>query len=292
MLYVWLVTARSITAVAPALTDDGLFVSQAEAILGGRWLGPSSDLTLVKGPGYPLWLALVHVSGAPLILAQACLYVATCALLVLATRPIVSRTWARWVLFTCVLFNPATWAGNATTRVVREGIYPSLTVLVLALAAGLALRLRDDARSWTAWAVSLGIAGSAFIMTREEGAWLLPSIALLVAFAVRWHWRRAIAAVLLTTAVGLVPTLTVAAINRNRYGVFTTCETTSSYFQRAYGALARVKAERWNPYVPVPRDVRLKVAAVSPAFRVVAGSIRARRPGLDRPGLRERRGVR
>ena len=58
--------------------------------------------------------------------------------------------------------------------------------------------------------------------------------------------------------------------------MFTTCEVTSDYFQDAYGALTRVKAGPWRPFVPVSREARRRIYEVSPAFREIGPVLEGR----------------
>ncbi len=49
-LKLWLVAAQTVYAIAPLPGDDELFLSQAETILKGEWLGPLTDL---RSPAEP-----------------------------------------------------------------------------------------------------------------------------------------------------------------------------------------------------------------------------------------------
>jgi len=273
LLKFWLVTAQPLCPITPSGADDELFLSQAETILRGEWLGKASDMVMVKGPLYPLWLSLNNVSGTPLLLSQAMLYALACFVLVRALQPVVCSQRGQSLLYLAILYNPGSWANESATRVMREGIYPALTLLLLACAMGTVLRVRSGAKLSALWAASAGFSGALFAMTREEGIWLLPSLAIIplagvvVSRGVRlraWLVPLACAAI----AYGL-PTLAVATANAKQYGVFSTCETTAEYFKSAYGALTRVKSGSWNPYIPVSRETRKKIYAVSPAFREV-----------------------
>jgi hypothetical protein len=272
-LKLWLIDAQTVSAVAPAPSDDELFLSHAETILRGEWLGPFSDLTLVKGPAYPLWLAANHLIGLPLLLTQAFLYAMACSLLVVAIRPVLAPRWARALLYAALLFNPSSWADGPATRVIRDGFYSSMTLLLLGAAAGLVLRVREGTRVSLKWALCTGVAGAVVAMTREEGLWLVPSLLLLSVLGIvrAWPvgWRAWVTPAAIATGAYLLPVGTVAAVNYRQYGIFTTCEMTSDYFQAAYGALTRVKAAAWHPYIPVPADARRRIYGVSAAFREV-----------------------
>src|ERR1700681_4912126 len=43
--------------------DDTLFVKLGRYLAEGKWLGPFDQSTLMKGPGYPLFLALANWLG-------------------------------------------------------------------------------------------------------------------------------------------------------------------------------------------------------------------------------------
>jgi hypothetical protein len=68
-----------------------LFASLAASLATGNWLGPYNNRTLIKGVGYPLWIASNYLLGVPLLLAQNLLYVASRAVFVIALLPLFSR---------------------------------------------------------------------------------------------------------------------------------------------------------------------------------------------------------
>src|ERR1700722_18056994 len=43
--------------------DDGLFMRLGASLASGNWLGDFSQFTLMKGPGYPAFLAMTSFSG-------------------------------------------------------------------------------------------------------------------------------------------------------------------------------------------------------------------------------------
>jgi hypothetical protein len=64
--------------------DDLLFLRLARSILDGEWLGPYEQLTLVKGPFLPLFLAASAKLGLPFLLSQEVLYLLGSAVVMLA----------------------------------------------------------------------------------------------------------------------------------------------------------------------------------------------------------------
>lgn len=276
------VSQQGMTALGGAATDDGLFVRAAYYLGHGLWLGPYDWLTLVKGPGYPFWIAMVAALGMPLLVAQQMLYVVACAVLTLVLRPVLRSRWTSVALYIVLLLNPVTFADGPATRVLREGIYHSLTMLVAACAIAVWIRSSRNPRAWLGWAIGLGFSGAAFWLTREEGVWLAPILLLPVAtvsMGVRshgWSSERILAGLRpwgIGAAVALVLVAGVAANNQRVYGVFQTVDTMSGSFINAYGALTRIEPRRWVADVPVPKEVRLRAYAVSPTLARLAPSL-------------------
>lgn len=271
-LKLWLVSGQQLVAVVPSFADDELFVRLAEALASGGWLGPYDQYTLVKGPFYPAWIAFSSWLGAPLLRAQHALYAFACLLFVLALRPLLRRPALLFVLFAVLLFDPVTFSVHVL-RVVREGVYPALT---LAVCAGLAALLAGRGAPLPALAlraVALGAVLAALWLTREEGVWVLPGYFVVVGW-IGWDLRRRggsrrplrVALCLLPLALGALGPLAVSLRNASHYGVFTVSEFKAREFQAAYGALLRAGEPDAPRYVLVSREARQRIYAASPSF--------------------------
>src|SRR5229473_2739658 len=273
LLRLWLGSRLHVTPkVAPH--DDLLFLDQAKALLDGQWLGKLDALTLIKGPFYPLFIAATQVAGIRLIAAEQWFYVASCGLFAVALTPWVPSRWGRALAFAVLAFNPMSFATDPATRVIREGIYPALTLAVLACSIGLVAR--------TAWALGLGFALSAFWLTREEGIWIVPSLLALASIAVLQlrGWPAARAKTLLHAAV--IPAfLLVASIdgvivtNCWKYSVCATTEFSTDWFSSATRALYRVKPRQEKPYYLLPREARERAYAANSGRTSRAGSAKS-----------------
>lgn len=292
-LHAWALSRVRLRFDAQAIYDETLFVRLAQSLVDGAWLGPYTSTTLVKGPGLSLWLAVVHLLQMPLNLAVSLSYALACVLAMLATRPVLPGPLPRLALFVALLCCPMAFSDFA---VMRELIYPALSLAVVACGVGLMLRTEQSWRQvqpWM-WAAGLGASSAMLALTREETVWLLP---LWLAVAARALWpllgaarRGAVAwaplmTVLLAGLFAALPMLGVASLNRQHYGVFTVLELNSRPFVSAYGALTRVRHAGAPPQVPVPRDVWIRAAKVSPAFAELnvhlQGAIGSNRLGPD-----------
>ena len=271
----FLTYSQKLTAFGNAFHDDRLFLNLATNLVNGTWLGTYNSLTLAKGPMYPMWIATISEVGIPLLLAQQLLYICAGLVLILALRRLVTNNLVLTLIYSLYLFNPIT-SGGCVTRVIREGIYPALTILVVACMIGIVLRYKDRRLRLTAWAVGLGVTLSAFWLTREEGMWLLPGLLLLIAFTMvsLYRWVGLSPELLKRALIRFLPFLillvslgSVSLINKRYYGTYAVVELQAAPFLAAYGALSRVQHPHWRRFVPVPKAVRESVYQVSPAFR-------------------------
>jgi hypothetical protein len=266
----WVRSVLPLSAIGDASHDDALYVRLAEHVARGDWLGPYDESTLAKGPFYPFFIAFAHRAGVPLFAAQEALYAAACALFVLAVAPVVRAKAVRLLLFVLLVLNPV-----VVTRAAREGIYPALSLLALAGGIGVLARFPSSPRAATGWSVLCGLSLGALWLAREEGIWILPAVALLLAGAVARAAGdlpsavRASGLALLPFALLGASLLGVALRNRQVYGVFTARESTDRPFTAAYGALSRIRHARPRPMIPVPSDVRRKAYARSATFRAL-----------------------
>jgi hypothetical protein len=284
ILSIWLRSGMTVFALGDYGLDDALFVRLAQYLAAGQWLGPYTHLTLVKGMFFSLFIAASSVVGLPLKVCEQGVYLAAAGLTALLVVRLTRNRWLGLALFALLAFDPVMWHRDLA-RVVREGLYVSLSLAVVAL-FGLMLPLRFDAGARSMWnrlgvPLALGVIAGAYWLTREERPWLAPALVVLSGmylFAAWRQWqvdrngaRRAMAATLMRAVAALVVFAavvgTVDTVNWIRYGVFMNNEMLSDAFQAAYGALARIRPERWQRYVIVSRDARLKASAASPAAR-------------------------
>ena len=268
-LKLWLVAAQPVVAHANASFDDRLYLALAEQVLKGNWLGPYSQFTLMKGPMYSLFIAGAFLSGLPLPIAQHLLYLCGCALLVLALRSCFSVDWQAFVLFALLWWQPMSYE---ELDILRQNIYTPLTLLLFAGLFALESRRRAGVYIRLAWGALLGTSAAAFYLTREEQIWVVPGALLLIGAAAWNSWRagerlRPLFVPLATATICAAGILgTVCTLNYRYYGWFGTVEFRAREFLLAYGALQRPISSEQIPYVPVARDVRLKLYEVSPSF--------------------------
>ena len=268
----WLVAPHELVALKMP-HDDLLFVTLAQNIIQGKWLGEYNQLTLIKGPFYPIFIAASYLMDMPLLAAQQILYAFACLICIWALFPVIRHRLLLVLIFVFLLFNPFSYNYPAVGRVFRLGIYQSLGLLVFGSLAGLHIRSRISLKDTAGWALLAGLSFSAFWHTREESIWIVPSLLLLFVAAMYTNRTFRGSRLVILVAIYLLPvlmwvgaTFTLRMLNYNHYGIFATIELETSAFESAYGGLLRVKSDQWRQHFPVVKDVRKQVYKVSPSF--------------------------
>jgi len=277
LIKLWLVTGISLVGFGWADYDDRLFLNLASGFLKflsgeqDKWLGTYNQLTLAKGPMYPLFIAISFISGLSLLMAQNILYIISGILLILVLREIIHSPFLLMIIYTIYIFNP-----EIEFRVMREGIYPALTILFFVGLIGCYV-YRNENKQSILWAVFLGIILSIFWMTREEGILIIPSFIMIAGYLIflaykrfnftKAFWGKSTIYLLLPLVILFGFIQLVSLVNKLHYESYAVVEFKSSSFLSAYGALLRVKHPHFKRYIPMPKDVQKTIYEISPSFK-------------------------
>ena len=307
LLSLWLRQAFPIFAIGPAGYDDLLFVRLAASLGAGQWLGPYDNLTMAKGAAYSFFLLANHVTGLPLKITEQIVYLLASLYFSTTIGTLFRSRAATLFCFAILAFNPVFWNPDAGGRVVREGLYLSLSLLLITTSIRVfvlkfSASLKEDLRAKLPVLIGFGLAGGVYWLTREEGVWLAPSVFLMAASWFVFNFRPgssgetkthygnmliflAIPVIAFSLVVGAVNT-----VNYYNYGRFQNNEFRSADFQAAYGALSRIEHVQWAPYVVFPQDAREKAYSVSASARELKpffegeGGERWRKAGCEQTG--------
>ncbi len=270
----WLVDGQRLTAYGSLTIDDQWFVERASWISAGRWLGPFDAYTLIKQPGYPLFVAALHELRMPLLLAHQLVYVFAIGIMIVALRPLLPTRLRRLWVFALLLFTPMTMNAPISARVDRAGIYPALTILVLACLVGLVCSCDRPRRTAAAWGLATSLSIGALWLVREEWLLVLPALACGLVLAIVRLVRSSLPPALrVLAAVGVagvplsivVGVLCLDGVNDSRYGLrINNVEQTS--MSAGLGPMFRVAPATTFDQFPVTVETRELIYAVSPHF--------------------------
>ena len=264
----WLVDAFHVLATWTP-HDDYLFISLAKNILSGKWLGQYSQMTLIKGPGYPLFIAFAHLLSIPTLLAQQILYSIACLVAITSLRPFCTNRYILLICFFLLLFNPFLYNYPVPGRIFREGFSITLVLFVFSSMCGLLSRLHSS-HQYIVWSFGLGCAFTLLWHTREEGIWMLPALCLfalcVLLSSAHIPLKRKIFSLLIPLMVFGILTAVLFLKNHHYYGRYITNELKSKEFVSAYGGLMNIKPASFMRFVPVQESQMEKAFAVSPSF--------------------------
>lgn len=272
--YTWL--------LADMIFDDELFTRSAGQILDGNWLGPYDMMTLSKGPTYPLFIAGAYRLNVPLKLAEHGLHLVAAGTLAWAVWRVFRLRAVALAAYVVVALNPA-YFGSAASRVTREVIYGSLSLILLAGVLVFLTYVPALVRRGPRRAVPVGLAAglaigpvlAAYYLCREERSWLAPAL-LVAGLAGVATWGRigrgwipnsllaggalAVAGLVLVGSVQWVQTR-----NREEYGAAVVTDLVEGEIATAYAQWQRVDVGDARRFVVVTRAQRRAVYEVSPA---------------------------
>ena len=250
-----------------AVHDDALFWGNAYQIVSGNWLGAYNQMTLAKGPGFPLFLAANAVLGIPITLLIALLYLFACWLIANTLRAMGLNKYLVLSIFVVILFHPALFP----LGIIRDNIYPALSLIIISGVIRLVFAPQQHDRRLVS-IVPYGLVLGFFWITREEGIWIVPGLLILLflkAFQLKKQnlpikdifYRFACFSLAATMFVSLI-----ALINYHEYGKFEAVDFQGKAFSRALKSLNSVDVGSDLPYLPVSFDKRQKIYKISPSF--------------------------
>ncbi len=162
------------------IDEDGLYLRLAASLASGHWLGPYDPLTLTRGPGYPVFLALSSLSGLPVSAAHALFQIAAIAVAAWAVYRLTASKAIAASMFVVLAFDPIGFMPDMQC-VMAEQITWAQLLLVFSLAAVLLYAPPQQRRNAIVLGALLGIILAWTWLTWEYGIVLLLGLLLLAA---------------------------------------------------------------------------------------------------------------
>ncbi len=257
------------TALQDFAADDLLYARSAAAMAEGNWLGPYDEFTLVKSPGFPLFLAGCKVLGVPFRWAREVLWLAAAFAVALALPRMNVGRWTTLGTAALLLWHPGSLPVEAT-RLVRESVHGQGLLLFVGL-WGLRVTARGNKERWTV-SLLMGLLVAWLWLLREESPWMIPALLWVVASMAALRRRRGerISSVVVCAVLLLAPiplgVQAVRTLNERFFGVALVHELDDPAFRSAIGAILRAE-EKPLPMGLVRSETLSRLFEVSPALR-------------------------
>lgn len=176
VIRILLIMKLPVFAYIDYVDDDELMVQQAKSIICGNWLGIYSYNTLLKGPVFPLYLALLYFLKLPYLLTTTALYIIACCIFICSLKNVINNKLVLLIIYISILFNPIMFSINFQ-RVYRNSLTPVLALLLISF-YNILLIYSNEKRiyKFLISIISISIIFPFFYYIREDSIWIIPFI--------------------------------------------------------------------------------------------------------------------
>ena len=267
LLYLYLAMHFPVSIYTGAAHDDAWFITSAEKILSGQWLGVFDQMTLIKGLGYSYFLAFNNLIGFPITLSLALIYLIACLFFVNVLRKAGLEKITAVILFALLIFQPALFP----TRIIRDNIY--FSCLLISFSGLIYASLFSSQRFSKAIVAISGLCFGLFWVTREEGIWVLPGFiatTLIFLYIKKYqieNVKETFKSLLIYILGAAVFPFATSFANYSVYGSFQDVDVKHASFVNAINSLNKVVEEGELQYVPVSKKKREAIYKVSSSFK-------------------------
>lgn len=266
-IYLILMLHLPVGIFANAMHDDALFFHRGMDLLSGHWLGSFNNLTLAKGMGFPLILAINSFIGLPITLFLAILYLAASIFFIEKLKYFCDKKVVLMIIFSLILFHPSLFP----IRIIRDNIYPALTLLIIGIF--IELIYRNEEMPFIKAAI-YGFIFFIFITTRDESIWVFPGF-LVIFIGFITNNKNKIKIFTFAKSFFKITFFTftfitlISLVNYIKYGKFQYNDFSSGPFKSAVTKLSNINVDNPAPFFPVQYEKRQLIYAVSPSFSLL-----------------------
>lgn len=257
--------------------DEYLMLYLAENLVKGNYLGPYNCFTLVKGIGFPLFLAFAYKLGISYLSLYSLFYSVACLITLVPIRKMIKNRFMLLVIFITLLFCPATIDNNVQLVYRNMLIIPQSLILLSSLMM-MYFTLYEDKNKLFGWTVLASLSWIFLWHTREDSIWSFPLVfmtyfvlILIILFGKKYRLKKKqrISRISLVTLPFLVLILSIhiiSFINYKYYGIYTTNQLNNSNYTKAVMLMMKVKPKKEIEHVEITRETLQRIYKVSPTF--------------------------
>jgi len=273
MLYIWIMSALPYGIMLGAGHDDGWFIRRAMDILHGDWFGPYNQMTLIKGPVYPLFLSLTSVLGVSLQFSTAFCHLITTYLVIYSLSEYLKSFFSKYIVLVLLLISQF-----PLQRVIRDEV--SLILLLLIISLTVIVFFNEKARYKNIISAFLGVLIGLMMLTREDGG--LTSIPVIM-FAIilslmKFYARNNFKKIMISVSILIIFTIAVNVsyklVNYLKYNSYVGVELLDSDYNDTLSAIYSVRESPIQRHVEVTNDNIDAIYRISPTFRSLESLIR------------------
>ena len=269
-----------IYGLSNALPDDELMVYLAENLRIGQWLGNYQKMTLVKGIGYPAFLAISNILPFSYLSISSLFYTASVLCFVYAVKTLFKTYKSLALLYIVLLFSPVAASLFTFQRVYRNSISAAQVLLIIGAYAGMYFRREQPIKRQVIWVFGAAIGLVSFYYTREDAIWIMPFVFVVTLIylgmvAVRF-WRFHKKDLLIRVILIILPLLgvfctgkAISFLNQHYYGTSAVNELNDSAFAEMMKTIYSVQDEKELKQTSVSRAKLITLYENSPTLESI-----------------------
>ena len=163
-----------LSAYPKQVYDDALMVKLAKSIIEGHWLGVYDNNTLIKGAGYPVFLAILKFINIPYMLGMDLLYILACMYFIYSLKDDIKNNVIRIIVFVVMLFNPISYAEYTFQRVYRNGTGVFQTIFIFSAIYIIWKNKFESIKSLLPHILIASVNVAFLWHTRDDSMWIIP----------------------------------------------------------------------------------------------------------------------
>lgn len=235
-----------------------------------EWLGHYHNLTLVKGPIYPLFLRSCDILHCSYSFGLTFIYIGSCIFITYCCKSLFKKQKYLILLYLLLLWNPLSYSMELFQRLYRNSLSLSETLIFF----GCIIKIVSSKKNNMIYEILLGIISSIMLLTREDNIWIY--IILFLVFTHQIIRNKKIKNIFLYTIPMIIIILTlnfVSFVNYRHYKIYTYNELKNSAFSDAYINLLKIKDDKKINQVSITKQTLYKLADCSTAFGITKSEI-------------------
>ena len=245
--------------------DDKLMINQLRSLQEGKYLGTYTDISMVKGLIFPLFLYIVNLLNLDYTMMLSFIYIFACIYFIYSIGKIVKSKLMIFAICVFLLLNPISYSSELYQRLYRN----SLTIIEMLFFLGTVVSIIVSQKWNTVKYILLGLITGIMLITREDNIWITIVYVLLVIYKLYKNFKlKTLFQALIPAIISTILLNIICYINYKNYGVYTYNELNNSNFKKAYIKILQIKDDEKKDRISIPKSTLYKLADNSKVFNI------------------------
>ncbi|MBQ3435800.1 MAG: glycosyltransferase family 2 protein [Bacilli bacterium] len=233
------------------------------SLMKNQYLGTYSQLTLIKGPIFPMVLYCAKGMGISFSSLFTLLYIFSSLFFAFSMKKIINNNKFFLVLYLLLIFNPITYSAEVFQRLYVNTISIPETLIFLGFVVNIItsdeVKIRD--------CIGLGVITAIMLLTRNDNIWIFVVMSMLIIYKLIKKKQLKVCyiflfPILITTGAFLL----ISSINYKHYQISTYNELENTHFRDAYSKILQIKDENKKLKISIPKTTLYELSEKSKIF--------------------------